>query len=98
MCERHLAIGNRARKRRAEGHVDIALTGIAGANGVTWPPLHWQNVALDAGRFRSSDASGFVAGLLYGPDHEEVGGVFERDRRRGAFGASLQTPAPPPSP
>ena len=82
----------------ADPDVDIALTGIAGANGVTWSPLRWQNVSLDAGRFRSSDASGFVAGLLYGPDHEEVGGVFERDRLRGAFGASLQTPAPPPSP
>lgn len=67
----------------------IVLTGTVGANGVTWAPLRWQNLALDAG--------GFVAGLLYGPDHEEVGGVFERDRLRGAFGASLQHPAPPPS-
>ena len=81
----------------ADPDVDISLTGIVGANGGTWAPLRWENVPLAAGGFRSSDTSGFVSGLLYGPDHEEVGGVFERDRLRGAYGASLQRPAPPPS-
>lgn len=66
------------------------LTDIVGVNGGTWVALRWENVPLDAGGFRSSDASGFVAGLLYGPDHEEIGGVFERDRLRGAFGGTLQ--------
>ena len=77
----------------ADLDVDIALTGIVGANGVTWSPLRWENVPLAAGGFRSSDASGFVSGLLYGPDHQEVGGVFERDRLRGAFGATLDSTA-----
>ena len=77
----------------ADAHVDIALTGIVGATGGTFAPLRWENVPLAAGGFRSSGADGFVAGLLYGPDHEEVGGVFERDRLRGAFGASLEPPA-----
>ena len=76
----------------ADADVDIALTGIVGVNGGTWAALRWENVPLDAGGFRASDASGFVAGLLYGPDHEEVGGVFERDRLLGAFGATLQRP------
>ena len=52
----------------ADPDVDIALTGIVGANGGTWAPLRWENVPLAAGGFRSSDASGFVSGLLYGPD------------------------------
>ncbi len=74
----------------ADADVDIALTGIVGAGGGTWAALRWENVRLDAGGFLASDASGFVASLLYGPDREEVGGVFERDRLVGAFGASLQ--------
>ena len=81
----------------ADAHVDIELSGIVGTTGRTWSPLGWDNLPLDAGGFGSSDARGFVAGHLYGPDHEEVGGVFERDRLRGAFGASLQPPAPPAS-
>ena len=76
----------------ADADVDITLMGIASANGDTWAALHWENVPLDAGGFNSSGANGFVAGLFYGPDHEDVGGVFERDRLLGAFGASLQRP------
>ena len=81
----------------ADPDVDIAFTGIVGANGGSRAPPRWEDVPLDAGGFRSSDASGFVAGLLYGPDHNEVGGVFERDRLRGAFVSGYSTTLRPGS-
>ena len=74
----------------ADADVDIEFASIVGTNGGTWSALRWENVPLDAGGFRAGDASGFVAGVFYGPDHEEVGGAFERDRLVGAFGSSLQ--------
>ena len=78
----------------AYADVDIELTDVVGANGGAWAALRWEDVPLGADGFTSSDANGFVTGLLYGPHHEEVGGVFERGRLRGAFGASLLQPAP----
>ena len=82
----------------ADPDVDIALTSIVGANRSTWAALRWENVPLDAGGFRvDDDAGGHVEGLFYGPDHEEVGGVFEKDRLVGAFGASHSTTGAPTS-
>ena len=82
----------------ADADVDIALTGIVGVNGGTWAALRWENVPLDAGGFRADDDDGGrVEGLFYGPDHGEIGGVFERDRLVGAFGASLLPSGAPTS-
>ena len=78
----------------ADAHIDIEITGIVGANGDTWAALRWEDVPLGADGFTSSNANGFVAGLLFGPDHEEIGGVFERNSLRGAFGASLLPSVP----
>ena len=82
----------------ADPDVDIEISGIFGANGNTWAALRWENVPLDAGSFRvHDDAGGHVEGLFYGPNHDEVGGVFEKDRLVGAFGASLLPSGAPTS-
>ncbi len=71
--------------------VDVTLTNIVGVNGGAWEALHWENVPLEADGFRANDdAGGHVKGLFYGPNHDDVGGIFERDRLVGAFGASLR--------
>ena len=49
--------------------------------------LSWSSVPLRSGTFR---ASGLV-GHFYGPNHEEVAGIFNRDEIiTGGFGAKRQ--------
>ena len=67
--------------------VDVALTGIMDTGGRARADLRWTDIPLANGAFRS-DAAGSIEGRFYGNDHREVGGIFERDRLLGAFGAS----------
>ena len=57
--------------------------------GESLNPLTWSNLALDRGSFTSN--SGDIQGTFYGTDHEEVGGIFNRDNILGSFGATRQT-------
>ena len=51
------------------------------------PSMEWSGLAIGTdGRFGSSD----IKATFYGPNHEEVGGVFERNNIVGAFGAKRQ--------
>ena len=51
------------------------------------PSMEWSGLAIGAdGRFGASD----IKATFYGPNHEEVGGVFERNEIVGAFGAKRQ--------
>lgn len=52
--------------------------------------MRWENLPLEQGGFGSSDEAGRVEGRFYGPGHEEVGGVFERNGIVGAFGATKE--------
>ena len=45
----------------------------------------------------ASDACGFVVGLHYGPDQDEVGYIFERQQHFETFGASMLPSAAPMS-
>ncbi len=48
------------------------------------PSMEWSGLAIGTdGRFGASD----IKATFYGPDHEEVGGIFERNNIVGAFGA-----------
>ena len=67
--------------------VDVALTGIADTGGRARADLRWNDIPLVNGAFRS-DTAGSIEGRFYGSDHREAGGIFERDRLLGAFGAS----------
>ena len=75
----------------------VAFTGIVNADtGFSLSPMRWSGLDIGAdGRFTGpSYARGFhtpgghsIVGTFYGPNHEEVGGVFERGGIAGAFGA-----------
>ena len=68
----------------ADMDLDVALTGIAGVeSGDTYDDMTWEGVAMRDGAFETPALSG----RFFGPGHEEVGGVFDRDGIVGAFGA-----------
>ena len=51
------------------------------------PSMEWSGLAIGAdGKFGASD----LRATFYGPNHAEVGGVFERNEIVGAFGAKRQ--------
>ena len=57
----------------------------AAIHSITWP-----SVPLENGVFTAADDS--IRGHFYGDNHEEVGGIFDRDGVVGAFGAAEITP------
>lgn len=77
-------------------HADVSFTGIRNADtGAALPAMRWADLPIAAnGRFAPPrDVRGrgaTLVGTFYGPAHEEVGGVFERDEIAGAFGARRQ--------
>ena len=67
---------------------DVAFTGIVNvATGDAWGDMAWRGMAVENGAFARRNApDDTVSGRFYGPEEEEVGGVFERDGVAGAFG------------
>ena len=50
--------------------------------------MDWANIPLSNGDFTQGSAGqNQIQGRFYGPNHEEVSGVFDRDKILGAFGA-----------
>ena len=79
----------------ATNELNVALTEIQADDGTAYADLTWENISTENGRFVSRSgfiADGFVEGNFYGPNHEEVGGVFGHEERNlsGAFGAKRQ--------
>ena len=72
----------------ARPDVDVAFTGIKDAGGRARADLRWEDIPLVQGGFQSLDAAGSIKGRFYGADHQEAGGIFERNRLTGAFGGS----------
>ena len=67
--------------------VDVAFTNILDLQtGTRRSPMYWDNLTMSAGTFQGAG----IYGRFYGPNHEEVGGVFERNQISGAFGATRQ--------
>ena len=66
----------------AAASLDLAFTNIADPSGDPSNDIRWQGVSMQNGSF---NGSGGLQGNFYGPDHEEAGGVFERDGIAGAF-------------
>jgi hypothetical protein len=52
--------------------------------------MNWQDIPLASGSFQSGSGRNQISGQFYGPNHEEVGGVFERNQVIGAFGAKRE--------
>ena len=71
----------------ASPEVDLAFTNLRDRTlNRSRPDIEWTDVPLSAGRF---EGDGLV-GHFYGTRHQEVGGIFLRDRISGAFGAKRQ--------
>ncbi len=49
--------------------------------------ITWQNIPVTSGSFSTGFIGNSIDGRFYGRNHEEVGGVFERNQIAGAFGA-----------
>ena len=72
----------------ARPEVDVAFTGIEDAGGRARGDIGWRDIPVLQGAFEARDETGSIEGRFYGPEHQEAGGIFERDRLVGAFGAS----------
>ena len=68
--------------------VDVAFTEVETASGQSRSDMIWTNIPLRDGDFRTGYDGDSIEGRFYGDTHQEVGGVFERNRLLGAFGAS----------
>ena len=62
--------------------LDVAFTDLGRA------PLTWHDLAVEDGRFEDGAGRDRLTGTFYGDQHEEAGGVFERNDLIGAFGAT----------
>ena len=75
----------------ADADLDVAFTNIQSLRAVevpaTYPDMTWENLAVRDGRFGGGFDEPTIEGRFYGPNHEEVGGIFQRNRIVGAFGA-----------
>ena len=93
----HLIQGN-AEITISEFHspkANIAFTQIFDLNAQTQrDDLTWDGIQVTAGGFASGADQDSIEGRFYGPNHEEVGGIFERNRVLGAFGANRAMNAP----
>lgn len=62
----------------AASNVDVMFSNLP-----RWADMTWMDLTVTNGRFGSHS----IDGQFYGPNHEEVGGIFERSNLLGAFGA-----------
>ena len=63
--------------------IDVAFTNIVDLNASrSMANMTWNDVAVANGTFET----GSLAGSFFGPQHEEVAGVFEKNQVIGAFG------------
>ena len=70
-----------------DSQVDVSFTQIFDADGSQYAAMTWVGLPLREGGFRRGSDRDSIEGKFYGPNHEEVGGMFERNRILGAFGA-----------
>lgn len=75
----------------AAPRIDVAFTNIIDINANQQrPDMAWDGVSVRGGGFSTGSDGNSVQGQFYGPNHEEIGGTFERDQVIGAFGAHRQ--------
>ena len=71
----------------AASNIDVAFTNLVEQGGTARRAnMNWADVPMRNGSFEASGLSGH----FYGPNHEEAGGIFNRDEITGAFGAKRQ--------
>ena len=68
--------------------IDVTFTNIRDIDaGRPHGHITWQNIPVTSGSFSTGFIGNSIDGRFYGPNHEEVGGIFERNQIAGAFGA-----------
>ena len=71
----------------ADPKVGVAFTSIYDlVTGIAHSDIAWNDIPLTNGGFTMGSADDTVTGSFYGPNHEEVGGVFEHDEIVGPSG------------
>ena len=70
--------------------MDVSFTNITNREtGGMLPDITWNLIQVGAdGTFDKRNDMEKIHGIFYGPNHEEVGGTFNRDGVTGAYGAS----------
>ncbi len=73
-------------------NIDVLLSNVQNAGPEVdgrriYPNMTWHNLPVKDGRFGANFDDPTLEGRFYGPNHEEVGGIFERNQIVGAFGA-----------
>ncbi len=72
----------------AQMAMDVAFTNIHDmVTEQSRADMMWNGLTLTNGSFGTGSQGDSIQGQFYGPNHEEVGGIFERDQIIGAFGA-----------
>lgn len=69
--------------------VDLTFFDLVNLNhpGRSIANMEWSDIPLSDGSFSRGFGANQIKGQFYGPNHEEVGGVFDRNNIVGAFGA-----------
>ena len=68
--------------------LDVTFTNIRDIDaGRPHAHITWQNIPVTSGSFSTGFIGNSINGRFYGRNHEEVGGIFERNQIAGAFGA-----------
>ena len=71
--------------------VDVAFTRISDLDtGNQGDDMIWRDIPVTDGGFGTGLDGNSIQGKFYGSNHQEIGGVFERDQVIGAFGARRQ--------
>ena len=73
----------------AETNVDVGFSSLVDLNNPnrSIANMDWSDIPVSNGQFADGSGSNQVKGRFYGPNHEEVGGIFDRNQISGAFGA-----------
>ena len=75
----------------ADPQADIAFTQLFDLNTETQrADMTWSGIEVTEGGFVSGADGNSIEGRFYGSNHEEVGGIFERDQVLGSFGAERE--------
>ena len=69
--------------------MDVSFTNITNRTTKSaYNPIEWSNIQVRAdGTFNKRNDMEKIHGIFYGPNHEEIGGTFNRDGVTGAYGA-----------
>ncbi len=64
---------------------DVSFTGLASTYG-EYDDMAWSGLMVTADGFSQGADDDRISGQFYGPEHQEVAGIFERSHIAGAFG------------